>query len=64
MIACFLEDPVSLGIRSDVSKTWGTGEDPGYNTKKKDVFSSGNDVAECKPIRIFIYVFMLTRWYR
>ncbi|ONM51260.1 GYF domain-containing protein [Zea mays] len=32
------KDPVSHGIRSDVSKTSGAGEDQGYNTKKKDVF--------------------------
>jgi hypothetical protein len=31
--------------------------------RKKDVFSRGNGIAECKPVRIFIYVFMLTRRY-
>jgi hypothetical protein len=38
MIACLLQDPISQGIRSDVSKISRTGEDPGYNRKKKDVF--------------------------
>ncbi|KAL6647808.1 hypothetical protein ACP70R_015245 [Stipagrostis hirtigluma subsp. patula] len=32
------KDPVSQGVRSDVSKTSGNGEDPSYSTKKKDVF--------------------------
>ncbi|OEL16447.1 hypothetical protein BAE44_0022534 [Dichanthelium oligosanthes] len=32
------KDPISQGVRSDVSKTSGSGEDPGYNAKKKDVF--------------------------
>ncbi|KAL6880538.1 hypothetical protein ACP4OV_012103 [Aristida adscensionis] len=32
------KDPISQGIRSDVSKTSGNGEDPGYSVKKKDVF--------------------------
>jgi hypothetical protein len=40
MIVCLLQDPVSQGIRSDLSKTSGTGEDPGYSAKKKDIFRS------------------------
>ncbi|XP_062186822.1 protein ESSENTIAL FOR POTEXVIRUS ACCUMULATION 1-like [Phragmites australis] len=32
------KDPISQGICSDVSKTPGNGEDPGYSAKKKDVF--------------------------
>ncbi|CAN6202974.1 unnamed protein product [Urochloa humidicola] len=32
------KDPNSQGIRSDVAKTSGSGEDPGYSVKKKDVF--------------------------
>ncbi|RCV09430.1 hypothetical protein SETIT_2G027900v2 [Setaria italica] len=32
------KDPTSQGVRSDVSKTSGSGEDPGYSAKKKDVF--------------------------
>ncbi|CAN6222392.1 unnamed protein product [Urochloa humidicola] len=32
------KDPIAQGVRSDVSKTAGSGEDPGYSAKKKDVF--------------------------
>ncbi|KAF8732319.1 hypothetical protein HU200_016303 [Digitaria exilis] len=32
------KDPISQGVRSDVPKTSGSGEDPGYSAKKKDVF--------------------------
>ncbi|CAN6181173.1 unnamed protein product [Urochloa humidicola] len=32
------KDPIAQGVRSDLSKTAGSGEDPGYSAKKKDVF--------------------------
>jgi hypothetical protein len=38
MIIRLLQDPISHGVRSDVPKTPGNGEDPGLSAKKKDVF--------------------------